>query len=80
MRTTVHRRWYVAGSRVYPEIPDFLLVVVAHDAEHLQLLRQVRLKVTICVPIKARGRTLGTITIVSAVGPPFSDRSGIGGR
>lgn len=53
-------------SEFYPEIPDFLLVATAHDAEHLQLLRQASLKSAICVPIKARGRTLGTITIVSA--------------
>jgi len=43
-----------------PEIPDFLLVVAARDAEHLQILRQLGLKSAICVPIKARGRTLGT--------------------
>jgi len=26
-------------SEFYPEIPDFLLVVAARDAEHLQILR-----------------------------------------
>jgi PAS domain S-box-containing protein len=53
-------------SEFYPEIPDFLLVAAARDAEHLQILRQLGLKSALCVPIKARGRTLGTITFVSA--------------
>lgn len=53
-------------SEFYPEIQDFLLVAAAHDAEHLQLLRQVGLKSAIYVPMKARGRTLGTITLMSA--------------
>ena len=53
-------------SEFYPHVPDFLLVAIARDAEHLQILRQIGLKSTICVPIKARGRILGTITFVSA--------------
>lgn len=53
-------------SEFYPEVPDFLLVAAALDAEHFELLRQVGLKSAICVPMKARGRTLGTITFVSA--------------
>ena len=53
-------------SEFYPEVPDFLLVATARDAEHLQLLRMLGVKSAICVPMKARGRTLGTITFVSA--------------
>lgn len=53
-------------SEFYPEISDFLLVAAARDFKHLQILRQLSLKSAICVPIKARGRTLGTITFVLA--------------
>ncbi|MBW4638770.1 MAG: PAS domain S-box protein [Gloeocapsa sp. UFS-A4-WI-NPMV-4B04] len=51
-------------AEFYPEISDSLLVAVAHDAEHLSLLREVGLKSVICVPMKARGRTLGAISFV----------------
>ncbi len=53
-------------SEFYPEVPDFLVRAVAHDAKHFQLLLQLGLKSAICVPMKARGRTLGTITFISA--------------
>jgi len=66
-------------SEFYPEIPDFLLVVAAHDAEHLQLLRQVRLKSAICVPIKARANAWHNHHRFRA-GRLYSDRSGTGGR
>ena len=51
---------------LYPEIPDSLLATIARDPEHLQLLRQVGFKSIIRVPMKARGRTLGAISFVSA--------------
>ncbi len=53
-------------SELYPEIPDSLLVTIASDPEHLRLLRQVGFKSIIRVPMKARGRTLGAISFVSA--------------
>lgn len=53
-------------SEFYPEIPDSLLVAIARDAEHLKVLREVGLKSWICVPMKARGRTLGALGFVSA--------------
>jgi PAS domain S-box-containing protein len=51
---------------IYTEIPEELLRGVARDAEHLRLLRELGLKSYICVPMLARGRTLGTITLVLA--------------
>ena len=53
-------------SELYPEITDSLLVAMARDAEHLQNLRQVGLKSIMCVPMKARGRTLGAINFALA--------------
>jgi signal transduction histidine kinase len=48
------------------EIPDSLLVSSAKGAEHLQILRDLGLKSYLCVPLRARGRTLGVISFVSA--------------
>lgn len=49
-----------------PEIPDELLAAVAVDAEHLALLRRVGLRSQMCVPLVARGRAIGALTLVSA--------------
>ncbi len=53
-------------SELYNQVPDRLLQSIAQDAEHLKLLRQVGIKSVLCVPMKARGRTLGSISFVSA--------------
>jgi PAS domain S-box-containing protein len=49
-----------------PEISDSMLADVARDEEHLKLLRALGLKSTLCVPLTARGRTLGAITFATA--------------
>ncbi len=48
------------------DIPDQLLVAGAKDAEHLRLIRTLGLKSYISVPILARGRVLGVLTLVMA--------------
>ncbi|MBV8884749.1 MAG: GAF domain-containing protein, partial [Chroococcidiopsidaceae cyanobacterium CP_BM_RX_35] len=53
-------------SEVYPQISDSSLAEATHDAEYRELLRQLDLKSLICVPMKARGRTLGAISFMSA--------------
>jgi PAS domain S-box-containing protein len=53
-------------SVLYTEIPDELLVEAAVDAEHLSLLREVGMRAVLIVPMKARSRTIGTLTMVSA--------------
>ncbi len=58
----------------YPEIPDELLEAAAGDEEHLRLLREIGFTSAIIVPITARSRTLGTITLVSAEsGRPYTE-------
>ena len=49
-----------------PEIPDALIDAVAQDAEHARLIRMIGLKSAIVVPLRARGRVLGTITLIAA--------------
>jgi PAS domain S-box-containing protein len=48
------------------EIPEAALVMVAQDAEHLRILRELGLKSCIVSPLIARGQILGTILFVTA--------------
>jgi PAS domain S-box-containing protein len=48
------------------EIPEEMLVAAARDEEHLRIIREVGLKSYMIVPLTARGRTFGTVTLVSA--------------
>lgn len=47
-----------------PEIPEALLFSAIRDEDHRALLRRLNLKSYMVVPLLARGRTLGTITMV----------------
>jgi PAS domain S-box-containing protein len=48
------------------EIPDELLVAAARDAEHLDVIHKLGLRSYICVPLTARGRVLGALSLVNA--------------
>lgn len=52
--------------RIYPEISDEQLVRRARDPEHLALLRSLGFRSAMLLPLVARGRVLGAITLVSA--------------
>jgi GAF domain-containing protein len=56
-------------SELYPEITDDMLVTGAIDDEHLRLSRDLNLRSALIVPLRARGRTLGAITLVRAETP-----------
>ena len=51
---------------IISEVPDALLEVVAHNAEHLQILRELKIKSGMVVPLIARDRILGTLTLATA--------------
>jgi PAS domain S-box-containing protein len=53
-------------SEFYPEVTDEMLVGAARDPEHLRLMRRMSFTSAMIVPLVARGRTLGAITLVSA--------------
>ena len=53
-------------SEIYPEIADEMLVAAALDAEHLKIMREVGFTSAIIAPLLAHGRTLGTITFITA--------------
>ena len=46
------------------EISDEVLREVAHDEQHLELLRQLELRSYLCVPLMAKERILGVVTFV----------------
>jgi PAS domain S-box-containing protein len=49
-----------------PEIPERLLAAAAVDEIHADLIRQLGLRSLMCVPLVARGRVLGALTLVGA--------------
>lgn len=53
-------------SILIPEIFDSFLQKVVQDQEHLDFLRQLNLKSLMCVPLIARDRVLGTLTLISS--------------
>lgn len=61
-------------SLLYTEIPDELLIAAAVDEEHLRLLREVGMRAVLIVPMKARSRTIGALTMVSAESGRSFDR------
>ena len=50
----------------YPEVTDEALVATARDAEHLRIMRKVGFTSVMILPLIARGRTLGALTLVTA--------------
>ena len=50
----------------YPEVTDEMLEAAARDEEHLALLRELGFTSAIVVPMIARGKTLGAVSLVSA--------------
>jgi PAS domain S-box-containing protein len=59
----------------YPEITEEMLVQAAPDEEHLRLIRELQLRSMMIVPLAARGRTLGALTMVAAEsGRSFGER------
>jgi signal transduction histidine kinase len=52
-------------AQVYREITDEMLVAGARDADHLGLMRELRFRSALVVPMIARGRTFGALTLVS---------------
>jgi len=52
--------------QVVEAIDDALLEEVAHDPEHLELLRGLGMRAVLFVPMIAAGRTIGVLTLVSA--------------
>ena len=52
-------------AKIYTDIPDSMFVALAQDAEHFKILQELGLASAMVVPLIARGRTLGAITLAS---------------
>ena len=58
----------------FPSIPEELLdEAIGDDQELRRIIDELGLKSTICVPLIARGRTLGAVTLIAAeTHPPYT--------
>ncbi len=52
--------------QLYPEISDEMIVAAARGSEHLAIMRELRIRSALIVPMTARGKTLGALTIISS--------------
>ncbi len=50
---------------IYSEISDDMLVAAARDEQHLAIMRELQIKSALTVPMIARGRVLGALTLIS---------------
>ena len=62
----VHHVLRTGEPEVASEIPESILDEAARDEEHREMLRELGLKSYMIMPLVARGRTLGVITLVSS--------------
>lgn len=51
------------AAELFPTVTDEILQSLAHNAQHLALLHELGLRSSICVPLTARGRVLGALTL-----------------
>jgi PAS domain S-box-containing protein len=51
-------------AEFYPDITEEMLAQSARDPEHYRLIRQLQPKSVIILPLAARGRSLGTLTLI----------------
>ena len=59
---------------LYSEIPRELLLAGAQDAEHLEIILALDIRSAMCVPLRARGRTLGALTLIrTGDTPPYTE-------
>ncbi|MDQ3916983.1 MAG: PAS domain S-box protein [Acidobacteriota bacterium] len=53
-------------SELYTDIPEEMLAQAAKDDEHLRVMREVGFTSAMIVPLTARGRTVGAVSLISA--------------
>ena len=62
----VYKVLHSGQAEYYPEIPEASLEKLAIDKEHLEIIRSLGLHSAMIIPLVARGRTLGALTLVWA--------------
>lgn len=58
-------------TEVYPEVTDGMLVALARDAEHLRLLRHIGVGSGVSIPLRARHRVCGALSLGNQQGRPL---------
>ena len=58
-----------AAAGAVPEVSEAFLQSVAQDADHLRMLHELGLRSLLAVPLRTRGRVLGTILLANAESP-----------
>ncbi|MBI3556065.1 MAG: GAF domain-containing protein [Deltaproteobacteria bacterium] len=63
-------RVFTSGETVlFPEITDEIIAAHAHDERELALFRALEPKSCVLIPLRARGRSLGVLTLVRTASP-----------
>ncbi|MFT3775419.1 MAG: GAF domain-containing protein [Minicystis sp.] len=70
-----HQVMRTGRPELYAEVSDDLLAATAQDPEHLRLLRAVGVRSVMIVPLIARGRTIGALTLVRGRSDERYDRA-----
>jgi PAS domain S-box-containing protein len=70
----IGRVLHTGEALLFPEVSDEMLVQSAVDERHLELLRAMRFRSVLIVPMRLGERTLGTMTLVSADSARTLDR------
>ena len=52
--------------QVYADISEDMITGAARDTDHLAIMRELRIRSALIVPMIARGRTLGALTLISS--------------
>ncbi|MCD6015322.1 MAG: hypothetical protein K0R88_1406 [Solirubrobacterales bacterium] len=65
-QTGVPRVIRTGEPELYAEIDDQMLVDAARDAEHLRMIRELGMVSAMIVPLQARGRNVGALTLIAA--------------
>lgn len=60
-------------ASLFESIPEPLIVGGAQDAEHLDLMREMRIRSLVAVPVTARGQIFGTLTLASREDRHYGD-------
>jgi signal transduction histidine kinase len=60
-------------ASLFESIPEPLIVGGAQDAEHLDLMREMRIRSLVAVPVTARGQIFGTMTLASREDRHYGD-------
>ena len=65
-RSGAHEVVRTGVPRLITDVTDEMLVAAARDAEHLHMLRQVGFASALIVPLTARGKVMGAMTLIAA--------------